>query len=134
MKGDFKSDPDCRSGMLSNFKTNKNCSFARRLAIIDGKERRYRMVFLNSGNFCFQLATDITAPTSDDEEEDDEEEDEEDAEDEEEPSAPAAAPAPEPKSRKRAAAPKKADPMAAEAEAQPPGDRAKRQRKQVEKY
>ena len=25
MKGDYKSDPDCRSGMLSNFKTNKNC-------------------------------------------------------------------------------------------------------------
>ena len=25
------------------------------------KERRYRMVLLNNGNFCFQLATDITA-------------------------------------------------------------------------
>ena len=30
------------------------CTFVRRIAIIDGKERRYRMVLLNSGNFCFQ--------------------------------------------------------------------------------
>ena len=66
MKGDYKSDPDCRSGMLSNFKANKNCTFVRRLAIIDGKERRYRIG-------CAQLwqlllpgghSTDLTAPCS----------------------------------------------------------------------
>ena len=61
MKGDYKSDPDCRQGALAHFKSNKQCKFVRRLAIIDGKERRYRMILLNSGNFCFQLATDITA-------------------------------------------------------------------------
>ena len=42
------------------------------------------MVLLNSGNFCFQLATDITASNSDDDEEEDEEEEEEEDEDEEE--------------------------------------------------
>ena len=54
------------AGSLANFNSNKNCTFVWLLAIIDGKERRYRMVRLNSGNFCFQLAGDLRLrpPTS----------------------------------------------------------------------
>ena len=128
LKGDFKSDPDCRQGALANFKSNKECKFVRRLAIVDGKERRYRMVLLNSGNYCFQMATDISGDDS--EEEDD---DQEDDQDEEEAPAPPPPPAPAPKNGKRAVAPKKAEPPAA-AEAGSSSDvPAKRQRRQVQK-
>ena len=127
-KGDFKSDPDCRMGNLANFKGNRNCKFVRRLAIVDGKERRYRMVLLNSGNYCFQMATDISGDDS--EEEDD---DQEDDQDEEEAPAPPPPPAPAPKNGKRAVAPKKAEPPAA-AEAGSSSDvPAKRQRRQVQR-
>ena len=132
MKGDYKSDPDCRSGMFANFKSNSKCVFARRLAIIDGKERRYRMVLLNSGNFCFQLATDLTATDSDEEDDDEEEDGEEEDQDDDAP-----APAPAPKGRKRKEAPKEAPekppPEAEEEAGSSTGGRPKRQRKQVAK-
>jgi len=129
LKGDFKSDPDCRMGNLSNFKgVNRNCKFQRRLAIVDGKERRYRMVLLNSGNYCFQMATDISGDDS--EEEDD---DEEDDEDEEEAPAPPPPPAAAAKNGKRAVAPKKAEPPAAEEAGSSSDLPAKRQRRQVQK-
>ena len=132
MKGDYKSDPDCRSGLLSNFKSNKNCTFARRLAIIDGKERRYRMVVLNNGNFCFQVATDLTKTDSDEEDADDDEEDEDD-DDEDGAPAPPPAPAPAPKGGKRKRAPEK-PPAEAEEEAGPStGGRPQRARKQPTK-
>ena len=128
-KGDFKSDPDCRMGNLANFKgVNRNCKFMRRLAIVDGKERRYRMVLLNSGNYCFQMATDISGDDS--EEEDDDEEDEQD---EEEAPAPPPPPAAVPKNGKRAVAPKKAEPPAAEEAGSSSALPAKRQRRQVQK-
>ena len=128
-KGDFKSDPDCRMGNLANFKgVNRNCKFMRRLAIVDGKERRYRMVLLNSGNYCFQMATDISGDDS--EEEDD---DEEDDEDEEEAPAPPPPPAAAAKNGKRAVAPKKAEPPAAEEAGSSSDLPAKRQRRQVQK-
>ena len=129
MKGDYKCDPDCRSGELNRFKNNKQCKFVRRLAILDGKERRYRMVLLNNGNFCFQLATDITA---DDSEDDDDEESDGDEEEEEAPPAPPPPPA-APKNGKRVAAPKKAQPRAAEKAGSSTDLPAKRQRKQVQK-
>ena len=129
MKGDYKCDPDCRSGELNRFKNNKQCKFVRRLAILDGKERRYRMVLLNNGNFCFQLATDITA---DDSEDDDDEESDEDEEEEEAPPAPPPPPA-APKNGKRVAAPKKAERRAAEEAGSSTDLPAKRQRKQVQK-
>ena len=133
MKGDFKSDPDCRSGMLANFKSNSKCVFARRLAIIDGKERRYRMVLLNSGNFCFQVATDLTKTDSDEEDADDDEEEEDDDDEEDDAPAPAPAPAPVPKSRKGKRAPEK-PPAEAEEEAGPStGGRPQRARKQPTK-
>ena len=56
-----------RGPRASAFVQNKKCTFVRRLAIIYGKERHYRMVLLNTGNVCFQLATDITAGDSDEE-------------------------------------------------------------------
>ena len=128
-KGDYKSDPDCRMGSLSNFKgVNRNCKFQRRLAIVDGKERRYRMVLLNSGNYCFQMATDISGDDS--EEEDD---DQDDDQDEEEAPAPPPPPAPAPKNRKRAVAPKKPEPPAAEEAGSSSDPPAKRSRKQVQR-
>ena len=129
LKRDYKSDPDCRQGALANFKSNKNCMFVRRLAIIDGKERRYRMVKLNSGNVCFQLATDITSPDSEDEGEE-EDSDEEGAAG---PPPPPSPPPPAPKNGKRAAAPKKAEPRAAEGASSSTEVPAKRQRKQVQR-
>ena len=133
MKGDWKSDPDCRSGLLANFKSNKKCVFARRMAIIDGKEKRYRMVQLNNGNFCFQVATDLTKTDSDEEDADDDEEDEDD-DDEDGAPEPAPAPAPAPKGGgKRKRAPEKA-PAEAEDEAGPStGGRPQRARKQPTK-
>ena len=130
MKGDYKCDPDCRSGELNKFKNNKQCKFVRRLAILDGKERRYRMVLLNNGNFCFQLATDITADDSDDDDDDDDDDGEE--EEEEAPPPPPPPPA-APKNGKRVAAPKKAEPRAAEEAGSSTDLPAKRQRKQVQK-
>ena len=132
MKGDFKSDPDCRSGLLSNFKANKNCTFARRIAIIDGKEKRYRMVVLNNGNFCFQVATDLTKTDSEEDADDDEED--EDDDDEDGAPAPPPAPAPAPKGGgKRKRAPEK-PPAEAEDEAGPStGGRPQRARKQPTK-
>ena len=129
LKRDYKSDPDCRQGALANFKSNKNCMFVRRLAIIDGKERRYRMVKLNSGNVCFQLATDITSPGSDDEDE------VSDSEEEEPGGAPPAPPPPPAASKKlkRAAAPKEAEPRAAEGASSSTEVPPKRQRKQVQR-
>ena len=132
MKGDFKSDPDCRSGLLSNFKANKNCTFARRIAILDGKEKRYRMVVLNNGNFCFQVATDLTKTDSEEDADDDEED--EDDDDEDGAPAPPPAPAPAPKGGgKRKRAPEK-PPAEAEDEAGPStGGRPQRARKQATK-
>ena len=89
------------------------------------------MVQLNSGNFCFQLATDITA-ASDSEEEDEDEEDEAEREGEEAEKAPppvAIAPA-APKNGKRPAAPKKAEPKAAEGAGSSTDLPPKRSRKQ----
>ena len=132
-KGDFKSDPDCRMGNLANFKgVKRNCKFMRRLAIVDGKERRYRMVLLNSGNYCFQLATDITADDSEDEDEEDSEEEGEKEEAEKAPPPVAIAPA-APKNGKRPAAPKKAEPKAAEGAGSSTDLPPKRSRKQVQK-
>ena len=123
LKGDYKSDPDCRMGQLANFKgVNRHCKFMRRLAIVDDKERRYRMVLLNSGNYCFQMATDITADDSQ------EEDDDEDDDNEEEEGAPPAA-----KNSKRAAAPKKAEPSAAEGASSSTEVPAKRVRRQTQK-
>ena len=129
LKGDFKSDPDCRMGNLANFKgVNRNCKFMRRLAIVDGKERRYRMVLLNSGNYCFQMATDISGDDSE-EEDDDDDDDNEDEEDAPAPPPPPAAP----KDKKRAAAPKEAEPSAAEGASSSTEVPAKRVRRQTQK-
>ena len=117
-------------GQLANFKSNRHCKFMRRLAIIDGKERRYRMVLLNNGNNCFQMATDITGDDSHDE---DDEEDDEDEEEEGAPPAPPPPPPAAPKNSKRAAAPKKAEPSAAEGASSSTEVPAKRVRKQVQK-
>ena len=111
---------------------SKNCTFARRLAIIDGKERRYRMVVLNSGNFCFQVATDLTKADSDEEDDDDDDE-EEDGEEEEDAPAPPPAPAPAPKGRKRKEAPEKPPPEAEEEAGSSTGGRPQRARKQPTK-
>ena len=75
MPGDFKADPDCRSGILSNFKGNNQCKFRRRMAIIDGKHTRYRMVLLNNGKYCFQVGYDVTGDGDSDDDDDDDEED-----------------------------------------------------------
>jgi hypothetical protein len=133
MKGDFKSDPDCRSGLLANFKANKNCTFARRIAIIDGKEERYRMVVLNNGNFCFQVATDLTKPDSDEEDDDEHDKEEEDEEEEDEPPPPPPPPAAEAKGRKRKGAAVAVAAVAEEEAGSSTGGRPKRERKQVAK-
>ena len=116
-------------GQLANFKgVNRHCKFMRRLAIIDGKERRYRMVLLNNGNYCFQMATDISGDDSE-EEDDDDGDDNEDEEDAPGPLPPPAAP----KNKKRAAAPKVAEPSAAEGASSSIEVPAKRSRKQVQR-
>ena len=99
---------------------------------VPGKERRYRMVLLNNGNFCFQLATDITADDSEDEDEEDSEEEGEKEEAEKAPPPVAIAPA-APKNGKRPAAPKKAEPKAAEGAGSSNEVPPKRQRRQVQR-
>ena len=128
MPGDFKADPDCRSGILSNFKGNNQCKFRRRMAIIDGKHTRYRMVLLNNGKYCFQVGYDVTGDgDSDDDDDDDDEEDDKKAK----PQAMAVEPPPAPPQicgrRGRGAKDKTQDkPEAAEDPPAPPGKRTRR--------
>ena len=86
-----------------------------------------KCVRIVSRNYCFQLATDITASDSDEEEDDDEDDEEE------EKMRQRSQRRRSPKSLKRAAAAKKAEPKAAEGAGPSTGGRPKRQRKQVEK-
>ena len=127
MPGDFKADPDCRSGILNNFKGNNECKFRRRMAIIDGKHTRYRMVLLNNGKYCFQVGYDVTGDGDSDDDDDDDEEDDKKAK----PQAMAVEPPPAAPQicgrRGRGAKDKAQDkPEAAEDPPAPPGKRTRR--------
>ena len=127
MPGDFKADPDCRSGILNNFKGNIECKFRRRMAIIDGKHTRYRMVLLNNGKYCFQVGYDVTGDGDSDDDDDDDEEDDKKAK----PQAMAVEPPPAAPQicgrRGRGAKDKTQDkPEAAEDPPAPPGKRTRR--------
>ena len=127
MPGDFKADPDCRSGILNNFKGNIECKFRRRMAIIDGKQTRYRIIALNNKKYCLQIGYEMGADGSSDDDSDDDKDGEE-----KEVEKPAAAPPAQPQpaaASARGKGGKNKSQEEPEAGEEPPASAAKRTRR-----